>query len=66
MWILQGKKVTEPENANAIAKADTKKMQQEKEAQSTANLSPLARFSLSRLVKSQLFTFLIFPAFAPS
>ncbi|GJT61638.1 kinase STE-STE20-YSK family protein [Tanacetum coccineum] len=44
----KGKKVTEQENANAIAEADTKKKQQEKEAQSNANLSPLARFLLSR------------------
>ncbi|PWA54782.1 protein kinase superfamily protein [Artemisia annua] len=44
----KGKKVSESENANAIAEADAKKKQQEKEAQSTANLSPLARFLLSR------------------
>ena len=62
----KGKKVSESENANAIVNADTKKKQQEKEAQSTANLSPLARFLLSRLVKSQLLAFLILPAFAPS
>lgn len=62
----KGKKVSESETANAIAEADAKKKQQEKEAQSTANLSPLARFLLSRLVKSQLFAFLISPAFAPS
>ncbi|XP_071715702.1 uncharacterized protein [Rutidosis leptorrhynchoides] len=42
----KGKKVIEPENANI--EAENKKKQQEKEAQSNANLSPLARFLLSR------------------
>lgn len=42
----KGKKVTESENANAEAEA--KKKQQNKEAQSNANLSPLAKFLLSR------------------
>ncbi|KAJ9562840.1 hypothetical protein OSB04_008000 [Centaurea solstitialis] len=46
-WVFQGKKVTEPpENVNA--EGDGKKKQQNKEAQSNANLSPLARFLLSR------------------
>nr|XP_043623781.1 serine/threonine-protein kinase 4-like [Erigeron canadensis] len=45
----KGKKVIEPENVNAEnAEADIRKKQQEKEAQSNANLSPLARFLLSR------------------
>ncbi|XP_024979373.1 serine/threonine-protein kinase svkA-like isoform X2 [Cynara cardunculus var. scolymus] len=42
----KGKTVTESEIANA--EADAKKKQQNKEAQSHANLSPLARFLLSR------------------
>ncbi|KAJ0846837.1 hypothetical protein HanRHA438_Chr15g0729421 [Helianthus annuus] len=43
----KGKKVNEqPENVNP--EADSKNKQQNKEAQSNANLSPLARFLLSR------------------
>ncbi|KAL7597883.1 hypothetical protein Lser_V15G25108 [Lactuca serriola] len=42
----KGKKAIEPENANA--EADSKKKQANKEAQSNANISPLARFLLSR------------------
>ncbi|KAI3803492.1 hypothetical protein L1987_31644 [Smallanthus sonchifolius] len=42
----KGKKVIEPENANA--ESDNKKKQQNKETQSNANLGPLARFLLSR------------------
>lgn len=49
----KGKKVTEPENANA--EADSKKKQQNKEAESNANLSPLARFLLSRFVGKFLY-----------
>ncbi|XP_071691931.1 uncharacterized protein [Rutidosis leptorrhynchoides] len=43
----KGKNVIEPENVNAEA-VESKKKQQEKEGQSDANLSPLARFLLSR------------------
>nr|KAJ0203757.1 hypothetical protein LSAT_V11C500275130 [Lactuca sativa] len=49
----KGKKAIEPENANA--EADSKKKQANKEAQSNANISPLARFLLSRWVE---FTYL--------
>ncbi|KAI3815012.1 hypothetical protein L1987_14663 [Smallanthus sonchifolius] len=42
----KGKKVIEPEHVNA--ESDNKKKQQNKETQSNANLSPLARFLLSR------------------
>ncbi|XP_024968672.1 germinal center kinase 1-like isoform X2 [Cynara cardunculus var. scolymus] len=43
----KGKKASEPP-VNANPEADSKKKQQNKEAQSNANLSPLAKFLLSR------------------
>ncbi|KAI3789597.1 hypothetical protein L2E82_02397 [Cichorium intybus] len=42
----KGKKVIEPENTNA--EVESKKKQANKDAQSNANISPLARFLLSR------------------
>lgn len=43
---------TSPEEVqNANTEADNRKKQQNKEFNSNANLSPLARFLLSRLVK---------------
>lgn len=44
-------KAAPEETQNATAEAENRKKQQNKEYNSNANLSPLARFLLSRLVK---------------